>query len=110
MPYLCNGCVIMSAKPSPKILMSRKITGAHQDLNEHRHIRYNQRQRSAEELELNFRKCGRLIMRHGIRRFLESNHYRTGAHGLCAVCGKEAQICICQIEVKDHTGQVIQLL
>lgn len=99
----------MPSKPKPKILMSQRIYGAYKDLNEHRKQRYNERIRSADSNGLNFRKLGRIISRHGIRRFLESNNYHTGAHGLCAVCNKEAQICKCKIEVIDFTGNISYL-
>lgn len=93
-----------------KILMRRSISGAHPKLNEKIKYRYNQRQRAAEQIGLNFRYNFQIVRAHGIQKFLESNNYHTGAHGLCMVCGKEAQACICKIEVRDHTGAVINEL
>jgi hypothetical protein len=98
------------SRAQAKILMRRSIAGAHPVLNEKMKIRYNQRQRAAEEAGLNFRYHGRIVPAHGIRKFLEANNYHTGAHGLCMVCGKEAQVCDCKIIVQDRTGAVIREL
>ena len=95
-------------RPQVKILLRRTITGAYPDLNTERKRRYNQRQRSAEGACLNFRIHDRIIAAHGIRRFLQASNYQLGAHGLCAVCGREAQVCTCKIIVTDHTGAVIR--
>ena len=91
-----------------KILLRRTIAGAYPELNIERKRRYNQRQRSAEGACLNFRLHDRIIASHGIRRFLQASNYQLGAHGLCAVCGKESQICICKIVVHDQSGAVIR--
>ena len=96
------------SRAQAKILLRRTIAGAYPDLNTERKRRYNQRQRAAEGACLNFRIHDRIIAAHGIRRFLQANNYHTGAHGLCAVCGKEAQICICKIVVHDQSGALIR--
>ena len=93
-----------------KILMRRSIAGAHPELNAKLKQRYNQRQRAAEQAQLNFRFKGRIVPMHGIRKFLEASNYHTGAHGLCMVCGKEAQRCECKIIVQDRTGAVVREL
>lgn len=100
----------MTSKPKAKILMSQKISGAYDDLNEHRSMRYNQRQRAAEGNGLNFRKFGLPVKIHGIRRYLMSVGHHVGAHGLCAVCAKEAQVCECKIEVRDNSGMIVNVM
>jgi len=90
-----------------KILMSRGSKDEHPELKTKRKQRYNFRQRAAEQSALNFRYHGRIVPAHGIHKFLEANNYHTGAHGLCAVCGREAQVCTCKIIVQDSTGAVV---
>ncbi len=89
-----------------KILMIKRIPDAYKKLNEQRSQRYNEREKVAEELKLNFRYLGYLIRSHSIRKYLTESGYILGAHGICLVCGKEAQSCVCEIEITKSDKQL----
>ena len=93
-----------------KILMSRGSKDEHPELKTKRQQRYNFRQRAAEQRALNFRYRGDIVRAHSIHKLLKllNYNYTPGAHGLCAVCGREAQVCTCKIIVQDSMGTVIK--
>lgn len=91
-----------------KILMTRGSKEQYPVLKEKRTWRYNQRQRAAEGTGLNFRYKFQIVRAHGIRKFLADNHYHLGAHGICAVCNGEAQVCTCKVIIHDlNSGEVV---
>jgi hypothetical protein len=91
-----------------KILMARSIAGDYPTLAKKRKDRYNFRARAAERMNLNFRYVGKIVVTHGIHKNLKERGYILGARGLCAVCGRETQVCACKIIVRDASGAVVR--
>ncbi len=91
-----------------KILMRHTIVGAYPELNVKRKARFRARENEASRAGLNFKFEKYYVQPHGIKRYLKGHHYITGAHGLCAVCGREAQVCTCKIIIQDaSSGKVV---